>query len=109
MTTTAKPLDIPVGCGFSTLQAPMEVLQEVEKAIQKGADLASPDCTQNGSDGVRYRTCYCWTAFNIDYRLVVQYWLEHSLVAKFGKDKLHRSDASNSIPTPLPAQIEKVA
>ena len=27
-----------------------------------------------GNDGVGYRTCHAWPAFNIDDRLVVQYW-----------------------------------
>jgi hypothetical protein len=33
--------------------APIEVIGEVEKAIKKGADSASADCTQFGSDGDR--------------------------------------------------------
>ena len=63
----------------------------------------------NGSDGVRYRTCYCWTAFNIDYRVVVEYWLEHTLVAQFGKQESRELDTPDSTPKPLPRQIEKAA
>jgi hypothetical protein len=62
-----------------------------------------------GSDGVRYRTCHIWTASNIDYRIVVQYWLEHARAAKFSTDKPHKIDTSNNIFNLLPAQIEKVA
>ncbi len=63
----------------------------------------------SGSDGVRYRTCHIWTSSNIDYRIVVQYWLEHTRAAKFSTDKPRESGASNNILNILPAQIEKVA
>jgi hypothetical protein len=56
--------------------APMEVLQEVEKAIKKGADLASPDCTQFGSDGVRTLVGYPVLFIQSDFRRVVQSYLE---------------------------------
>src|SRR5260221_5039669 len=36
----------------------------------------------NGSDGVRYRTCYLWSAFKIDYHITVKYWLEQTIDAK---------------------------
>jgi hypothetical protein len=36
----------------------------------------------SGSDGVGYRTCHVWTAFKIDCRAVVRYWLERALAAK---------------------------
>ena len=32
--------------------APIEVIGQVEQAIKKGADSASADCTQFGSDGI---------------------------------------------------------
>ncbi len=61
-----------------------------------------------GSDGVRYRTCCVWTASNIDYHIVVQYWLEQKRAAQFRIDKPHKSDTPNSIVNLLPAQMEKV-
>ncbi len=62
-----------------------------------------------GSDGVRYRTCYVWTASNIDYRVVVRYWLEQRRAAQFSSAKSHELDTPNNILNLLPAQIEKVA
>ena len=62
-----------------------------------------------GSDGVRYRTCHVWSAFNIDHRLVVQYWLEHTLAAKLSEDKPIKPEALDNAPTLLPARIEKAA
>ncbi len=64
---------------------------------------------KSGSDGVRYRTCYVWTASNIDYRIVVQYWLEQSRAAKFSSAKSHDLDTPNNILALVPAQIERVA
>ena len=61
------------------------------------------------SDGVRYRTCHIWTASNIDYRIVVQYWLEQRRAAKFNSAKPRESGTSNNILNILPAQIKQVA
>ena len=58
---------------------------------------------------VRYRTCHIWIAFNIEYRIVVQYWLEYTRAAKFSTDRPHKLDSWNNIVNLLPAQIEKVA
>ncbi len=72
--------------------------------------VAHPPCDEvSKSYRVRYRTCYCWTAFNIDYDFVVQYWLERTLAAKLDKDKPRKLDAPGSTPKLSPAQIEKAA
>ncbi len=64
---------------------------------------------KSGSDGVRYRTCYVWTASNIDYRIVVQYWLEQKRAAQFSSAKPHELGTPYNVRALLPAQIEKVA
>jgi len=46
---------------------------------------------------VRYRTCHIWTASNIDYRIAVQFWLEHTRAAKFSIDQPHGLGTSNNI------------
>jgi hypothetical protein len=55
------------------------------------------------------RTCHVWTAFKIDCRAVVQYWLERRLATKLSKDEPAKSEALVNTPTLLPAQIEKAA
>jgi hypothetical protein len=45
-----------------------------------------PNCLTEIRDcysGVGHRTCYLWTAFKIDYRFVVEYWLERTVPAQF--------------------------
>ncbi len=64
---------------------------------------------KSGSDGVRYRTCYVWTASNIDYRIVVQYWLEQKRAAQFNSAKSHELGTPNNILDLRSAQIEQVA
>jgi hypothetical protein len=45
--------------------------------------VAHPPCDEvSKSYRVRYRTCHIWTASNIDYRIVVQYWLKQKRVLK---------------------------
>ena len=62
-----------------------------------------------GSDGLRHRTCYLWASFKVDYRSVVEYWLQHMLGDKPRNDKLHSLNTPNNTSNLPLAQIEKVA
>jgi hypothetical protein len=43
----------------------------------------------------------------MDYRLVVQYWLQRTIAAKLSKDKPQELHQSDSTPTLLPAQSKR--
>ncbi len=61
----------------------------------------------SGGDGVRYRTCYLWSAFKIDYHIVVKYWLEQTIIPDLQTTQLYNQDISNNISNPLQPQIGK--
>jgi len=65
--------------------------------------------TQDGSDGLGHRTCYLWSAFKVDYRLVAEYWLRETLGPEIPTKKPLSQDTSNITSNPPLAQIEKVA
>ena len=88
---------------------PTEVIREISKITKMGASDDKSAGTQDGSDGLGHPTCYLWAAFRVDYQLVVEYWLQHTVggpssTNKSSGEKLAK-DSSNS---PL-AIIEKVA
>src|SRR5258708_37505686 len=49
----------------------------------------------NGSDGLGHRTCYLWSAFKVDYRLVAEYRLQRTLGPENHIKKPHSQDNSN--------------
>ncbi len=58
----------------------------------------------NGSDGVRHRTCYLWSAFKIDYHITVKYWLEQTIDAKRPDTQSHYTtpDSASNLSTAQP-------
>ena len=62
-----------------------------------------------GSDGLQHRTCYLWASFKVDYRLVVEYWLQQMLGDKPRSNTLPNLNTSNNTSNLPLAQIEKVA
>ena len=82
--------------------ASAEIVDAVQETLLNGGITCSLGTYQNGSDGVRYRTCYLWSAFKIDYHIVVKYWLKERIDGEHSNsqsNKTNRPDDTSNLST----------